>query len=393
MRVRTPVIVALGLGLALAATPRLVAAFTRPDVGVGLAEASAGWADGQAPADVLAMRVQNPEYDFMARTFLVLALADRALAEPEEAQVHVATMDHIITDTLAQEAEHTQRHWLLGYADLGDWQGTGRSLFVDGEVLVMLGARRLVLDDNDAWSEEMQTRADAVVDNLGSAGSLPLAESYPDEGWSFCHTMALLGLRMNETLDGADHHEPIDAFLAHTRGALIHDETGLLISEFTMAGEMQDGPEGSSLWFTLTALRVVDPELAHDQYKEAKSQLGRSLLGMGYAKEWPAGYENGVDVDSGPIVPILGASASSSGLAIAAAAAFDDDEWHGQLVGALGAAEAVMALDPRLAEVADNPLGQAVVLWGQGFGPLWVKVGTRSVQQPRRSKPAADGER
>lgn len=34
-----------------------------------------------------------------------------------------------------------------------------------------------------------------------------------------------------------------------------------------------------------------------------------------------------------------------------------------------------MAVDPMLAAAADNPVGQAVVQWGLGFGPVWARLG------------------
>jgi hypothetical protein len=146
------------------------------------------------------------------------------------------------------------------------------------------------------------------------------------------------------------------------------------VSEFSMDGTVGDGPEGSSIWFAATALKVIDPALAQDQYDGARHHLGRSIFGLGYAREWPEGSRSGVDVDSGPIVPILQASASSSGMAVVASRAFGDEHWNGQLVDALGAAEAVLAVDPHLAEMADNPVGRAVLLWGLGFGPVWDRL-------------------
>lgn len=324
MRTRSALLLTLGLGVAVAATPRVVAATHQPDPEARLGALTAGWSEG-APAAVTDQRRMNPEYDFMARTFLVLSLADRALAHPAEAAEHAATMDAVITDTLAQEAAHGQAHWLLPYGKGRPWDGTGRSLFVDGELLVMLGARRLVADDTPAWTAEMQRRATLVRGNLGSATALPIAESYPDEGWTFCHTMALVGLRMHEVLDGADHRVAIEGFTDFAEARLVHAGTGLLNSEFAMDGTIHDGPEGSSLWFTVTALQVLDPAFGRQQYDRTRAALGRTFLGLGYAREWPEGYENGVDVDSGPLVPGLEASASSSGLAIAASRAYGDD--------------------------------------------------------------------
>jgi hypothetical protein len=375
MRVRSAlVLLTLGLGIALAVTPRVVAATHPPSPETQLTQLTAGWDKG-APRSVTDLRTMNPEYDFMARTFLVLALADRALAHPEEAASHTASMDAILRDTIGQEADRGQLWWLLPYAHGEAWEGSGRSLFVDGEVLVMLGARRLVADDAPHWTAEMERRVARVLDNLGSTTGLPIAESYPDEGWTFCHTMALLGLRMHEVLDGATHRATITAFTDFAEAQLIHTPTGLLNSEFSMDGTIHDGPEGSSIWFTVTALEVLAPTLGRQQYDLARRELGRTLLGMGYAREWPVGHANHQDVDSGPLVPGLEASASSSGFAIAASRAYRDAQWNGELLAALGAAEAIMAVDPWLAAAADNPVGQAVVLWGLGFGPVWARLG------------------
>ncbi|MFT4975935.1 MAG: hypothetical protein ACI8S6_001828 [Myxococcota bacterium] len=350
-------------------TPRAAAHLAAPDTEAWLAAEVDGWSKGEVPERVTALRALNPEYDLMARTFLSLALADRALDDPALAPQHLAAIDTMIADTLAAEAAGSQRHFLLPYADLAPFGGTGRSLFVDGELLVMMGSRRLIRDDR--WGAEMQDRVGLVQANLGEDG---LAESYPDEGWTFCHSMALVGLRMHEVLDGADHSAVTGAFLAFARSSLIHEPTGMLVSEFDMDGRHHDGPEGSSIWFATAALAAIDPELGAEQYALARQHLGRSILGLGYAREWPAGFDNGEDIDSGPVVPLIEASASSSGLAIAAAAAYGDVRWSGQLEDALGAAEILLATSPVLSASADNAVGRAVLLWGLGFGPTWQRL-------------------
>ena len=61
-----------------------------------------------------------------------------------------------------------------------------------------------------------------------------------------------------------------------------------------------------------------------DQYRRARKELGRSVLGFGYAKEWPASWKGPADVDSGPVIPGLEISAGSSGLAFVGTWVFDD---------------------------------------------------------------------
>jgi hypothetical protein len=120
---------------------------------------------------------------------------------------------------------------------------------------------------------------------------------------------------------------------------------------------------------------VLDPTFAADQYAAARAALVRAPLGFGYAREWGPGWHGPEDVDSGPIVPILQASPSSSGFALMAARAFGDDATLGALTRSLGAADLVTALDPRLAALAANPMGDVIVLHALTFGPLWQELG------------------
>ncbi len=368
----------LTLSLALAPLAGYLAvSATTPDLEDWYEGQLEDWSQATAPESYLEMRALNPEWDFMARTFLSLTLAERALADPAEIPGALETLDAILTDTLAAEAAHGPTWYLLPYARQEWFHGDGRSLFVDGEILVMLGARRLISDD--AWGEEMDARAARVTESIGSASALPLAESYPDEGWMFCHVMAMVGLRMHEVTNGANHSALTERMVASVKSNLLHSDTGMMISEFDMRGHPKDGPEGSSIWFSSVGMLLFDPEFAHEQYDLAAASLGDSLLGMGYAREWPAGHRGPTDIDSGPLVPIIDASASSSGFALLASRAFSDQTWNEQLYGALGAATLVMKLHPALSAAADNPVGQGVLIWGDAFGPVWERLSPPTV--------------
>ncbi len=371
-RIRRPFTVFAGVSGTLVAT-RLLLPTLAPSESVRLDALQADWTDGIPGPRVLAMRDINPEYDFMSRTFLVLALADRALEDPTHRAEHLALIDTIIDDTLAAEARHGQAHWLMSYWRPEAVRGTGRSLFVDGEVLAMVTARRMISDDRPDLRNETALRSALVRANLGSASLLPVAESYADEGWLFCHAMAMLGLRAEEVLDGVDHGLLFARFESSARKHLLDPHgSGLLVSSFDMDAVPGDGPEGSTLWFAVSALSVVAPELAAEQYTLARDHLGRSVLA--YSREWPSDRPTAEDVDSGPILPFLEASTSASGFAIAAARVHHDDRYSAQLTDALGAAEALLQLSPALTEWAGNPVADAVIVWGQGVGPLFDRL-------------------
>ena len=81
-----------------------------------------------------------------------------------------------------------------------------------------------------------------------------------------------------------------------------------------------------------------------------------------------------MDVDSGLVVPWVGASAASSGLAFIAAGTFRDIDYLqdlGTTVNALGFAERDAG---KLHYAASNQVGDAVMLYGLSVGPIWQKV-------------------
>jgi hypothetical protein len=193
-------------------------------------------------------------------------------------------------------------------------------------------------------------------------------ESYPDECWTFCNTTALAGLMMLDRSAGTDHGDLARAWVTHARAHLVEPRTGLLVSRYTYDGRVLDGPEGSSIWMTAHNLLVVDAGFARDQYARAKTELGASLLGFGWAREWPDAAPGRPDVDSGPTIPLLGASAGSSGLALLGAAAFGDEAWLGELLGSL---ELAGLRDARAGRYrASNEVGDAVLLYALSYGPL-----------------------
>jgi hypothetical protein len=77
------------------------------------------WEQPASRVEALArMRSSNAEWDFMGRTFLVLALANAALREPAETPRHLAVIDRIVDETLERERERGMLHFLMPYATL-----------------------------------------------------------------------------------------------------------------------------------------------------------------------------------------------------------------------------------------------------------------------------------
>ena len=179
--------------------------------------------------DIQPMRQVNPEWDFMGRTFFILGEANLALRLPERKDVCLGAIDALLKDTLAMEDRYGVTHYLMSYHSARPWvEQPPRSVFVDGEIALCLGARRLVEED-DQWKRLFKERVEHIVDRM-KRGPAFCAESYPDECWLFCNSAAMAALRMSEVLVGADYRELIASWLSILKERLIDGRTGILIS-------------------------------------------------------------------------------------------------------------------------------------------------------------------
>jgi hypothetical protein len=335
------------------------------------------WSDPELRAgEITKMRQNNAEWDFMARTFFVLALGNMALREPEAKDQYLEIMDAIIDETIRLEEANGAHYFLMAYAKYGHFRSSdGRSLFVDSEIALMLAVRRLV-EEKEAYKPLLAERVEAMVAYMQESPVLS-GESYPDEAWMFCNTTALAAIRIADVLDGTDHSDFIGRWLEVAKRELVDPETGLLVSSFAFDGKPKDGPEGSSIWMVAHNLLLVDRAFAEDQYRRAKDALSASILGFGYAREWPQSWVGPMDVDSDPIVPFLEISAGSSGMALIAASAFGDEAYLSSLLTSLNFGGFPIEKDGQLRYAASNQVGDAVMLYAMVLGPVWAEVERR----------------
>src|SRR5439155_14839880 len=104
------------------------------------------------------MRASNAEWDFMGRSFLVWSLANMGLREPATKGECLRAIDRIVEATLALERERGVHFFLMKYStDRPFVVQPARSHFVDGEVALMLGLRRL-LEEKEAYRAPLQER-------------------------------------------------------------------------------------------------------------------------------------------------------------------------------------------------------------------------------------------
>lgn len=334
----------------------------------------AAWNDPEnRSSELWKMYNANPEWDFMNRTYFVLSLANMALRDPSYKETACDAMDTIIDNTLKLEKENGFQYFLLPYAQQGYWiHKPPRSVFVDGEIALMLAARRMV-EEKPEYKPLLKSRIDVIIEQMKKSSVLS-AESYPDECWLFCNSIALAAVRISDVLDGTDHSEFLSEWVKTAKAKLIDPETGLLVSAYGVYGNPVPsglGAEGSTIWMACHMLQVVDPDFAKEQYDLACKELDSRLFGFTYAREWPRSCETGTDIDSGPVLPLIDASASSTALAVVGAASFGDDERMRRLLAFIDFGGLPVKKDGALHYAMSNLVGDAVILYAMTEGPLW----------------------
>lgn len=319
------------------------------------------------------MRASNAEWDFMGRTFLVWSLAEMSLRNPADKPQYLQTMDRIIEETVQLEQKHGMYFFLMPYARVSPYvMQPPRSLFLDSEIALMLAVRRMV-EEKPEYQPLMRERIDLMEARM-RRGPVLSAESYPDECWMFDNAVALAAMKLADKLDGSDHSAFQRQWLELAKQKLVDHKTGLLISSFTTEGQPLDGPEGSSIWLVVHCLRLVDEDFARDQYRRARQELGRSLAGFAWSREWPASWKGQMDIDSGPVIPVLEISAGVSGMAFIGASSFHDASYLRSLAATLDFSAFPSVKNDRLKYCASNQVGDAALLYASVLGPLWEKA-------------------
>ena len=319
------------------------------------------------------MRSRNAEWDFMARCFFVWSLANMGLREPALKAEVLPVIDAIIDETIRLEKEHGIHFFLMPYGRYSEFKmQPPRSIFIDGEIGLMLGLRRL-LEEKAGYKTLHRERIEVMLDRM-QKGAVLCAESYPDECWLFCNSIGLAAIKVGDYLDGTDHSEFFARWLASAKANLLDKETGILVSAYDLSGKnISDGPEGSTIWLVTHCLQLIDPEFAKEQYWLARKHLKADVLGFGYAYEWPGGKGHD-DVDSGPILPLINLSAGSTGLAFLGAASFDDREYLKLLYRSLEMGAFPVRAPEGIRYCASNAVGDAVLLYSITQGPAWKKI-------------------
>jgi hypothetical protein len=323
------------------------------------------------------MRARNPEWDLMARSFLVWSLAEMGLRNPTGKAEYLKAMDRVIQETLQLEREHGIYFFLMPAAKNRPYVlQPARNHFLDGEIALMLASRRF-LEDKPDYQPLLRERIELMLARMQQSPVLS-AESYPDTCWTFDNLISLCAVRLADCLDGTDHSQFLRQWLDVAKQKLMDNQTGLLITSYTTAGQPLKGPEGSSIWMVAHCLRLLDDGFARDQYQRARKEFGRTLAGFAWSSKCPASGKGPLNTDAHPTIPFLEISAGASGMAFIGASSFGDADYLSALAATLDFSAFPSAKEGRLKYSAGNEVGDATLLYATVLGPLWEKARDRT---------------
>ena len=187
-----------------------------------------------------------------------------------------------------------------------------------------------------------------------------LIETYPCERYPVDNCSAIASFRLYDRATGADHSELIRRWIGNCRERYLDKKSGLLIQAVGTEGQSLDAPRGSGSTLGLYFLSYADPLLAKSLYAAVKRELAGTIFSFGAVREYPRrGFENRMDIDSGPI--ILGYGFSSTGFCLAGSRIFGDRAYFRRLYATAYFAGAPFDKDGARTFVTGGPLGTAIL--------------------------------
>jgi hypothetical protein len=248
------------------------------------------------------------------------------------------------------------------------------------------GALLLQGEGSDPAAAAEFERRSSELAKAFDASETPFLVSYPQKVWPVDSVVAIASLRLHDRILAPRFGKTIDRWLAQVKERL-DPSTGLIPHRADpRTGKALETARGTSQAMLLRFLAEIDPTWARAQYLLFREKLIVTRLGVPGVHEFPAGVAGAGDVDSGPL--LFGVSASATVVARGTAAMFHDAE----LEDALSDTMEVFGIPFRWGGEKRYafgllPVGDAIVAWSYG-ARRWSEGGEASSSFPRVLSPA-----
>lgn len=260
-----------------------------------------GWLAGTLPAAAPEMQELFPEGELFM--WLLPGLAAGAVGGDEGAAIVERAWE-------AVNAGHVARRFGTGHRL--EW-GT---FYRGWRLLLMVERARLAGDERrPALLAELSTEATAVLDALRTE---PVPTSYPGRSWPCDAVVAMAGVhRAAQLVELSGLREATEGWFDRLQPH--RDAAGLLVHEVG-----SPSARGSSQAIIQVFLPDIDARRAAEEWPVFRERFVSVTLGLVGVREHPKGIDLPGDVDSGPL--INGVSASASAVTLAAARRNGDHE-------------------------------------------------------------------
>lgn len=288
-----------------------------------LARGTDRWRHSRLDADHFMTSSDRFDGEWLFGTYMMGALGylQTARAHPELAKAHLAAADECIDHILQRRVRSFDRAaWSSDpVRDLGTNRAHAAYL---GYLNLVLSLRRVLAPDSP--HAELNDRISAHLDAALDRSPRGLIETYPGEVYPVDNAAVLASLALHQRVTGTDHQSALDRWNAKFDD--LRDPTsGLLIQAVSYAdAKPLDAPRGSGTGLAAYFLSFSDPQRSYELYEAMRSELHVSTMGFSAMREYPRGMSGRGDIDSGPV--ILGLSISSTGFALAASRAHQDED-------------------------------------------------------------------
>jgi len=264
--------------------------------------------------------------------------------------------------------------WALEHVDSArarepfpEGQAVPRGVFYAGWTAWLYGR---VLGIEGSPTDAIRPRFEELTRQIASAldeSSTPFLEAYPGGAWPCDTVVAVAALAEHDRVLEGRYAPTIHRWLGDVEVHL--DDSGLLAHRVDPeTGKPLQRARATSSTLIARFMGAIDPDAGVAYYRATRDAFLTTRLGLTGTAEYPEGEEGEGDVDSGPL--ILGVSASASVVMAGAAALYGDEATADALFGTM---ELVglpfdVGAGKRYA-FGLLPVGDAFVAWASGAQP------------------------
>jgi len=205
------------------------------------------------------------------------------------------------------------------------------------------------------------------VANVLDESSTPFLEAYPGGAWPCDTVVAVAALAEHDRVLEGRYAPTVRRWLGDVETRL--DDSGLLAHRVNPeTGAPLQGARATSSTLIARFMGAIDPRAGTSYYRATRAAFITTRLGLTGTAEYPNGEEGEGDVDSGPL--ILGVSASASVVMASAAAFYGDEATANALFGTMELAGLPIDVGPgKRYGFGLLPVGDAFVAWASAAQP------------------------